>query len=874
VTEGKPVWSTPVGRRPLLVAAGAIAGAAALPGRSAQAATGATTRVAAATVDAIAGGTWLAGDTHVHDDHSSDGSFIRQIVSQEGPGTLSVGDQIGEGERIGLDWMPLTDHRTYDQHWDPQWTSSALLLVPGEEANGSPHATCIGAVDVVVDGIRPPGSAPHRHVQQSIWEAHAQGAAWGIAHPGDTQAENDSVIGATTVETWNRASEADVEVDWAENAWNNGFRFGAAGACDCHFKELWGVAGPGMPTTWVFAKAQTERAVLTALRAGRTTVSSSPVGAFVTIEADADGDGIFEGLGGDELTATGSSVTLRVRVQRAPGMQLLVYEAPGRSSTPLLDVVVKDIDETHTITAPMPMSVSHRWWRAEVRADGPPSGMTTNPQADIPKQADQLQAMTSAVFANRGTPAVPQPAIALPALSGSPSGAVVDVGGTDWHGFPDVAVNNQGTHVVCEDHDNGETAVVYTAPNGNRWVVAGGGARLPKVVAAGDDVWIAYQQELAQLPRNPQIWLRHIADAGATRHEAVRLSDGRGRQERPAIALLPDGRPVVAWQAATGSAVEVLAWTQGETAPAVLSLAGKVIKAPTPDDSRSARYPASLFPDIAVLPDAVVVSWQDNRNDVDPGWTGHNVPARAATEQFADNDPSHTLPDLSEPRTDPDGWEPMVSVRPLGASAWSTPIRVAPGTGFADCHPAVGATAEGVLVCAWDSRELKSSGTSPVIRTATSLDRGQTWTAPVDVDVTPRLHPTDPPTDFSQRPRLATDPDGRLRMVWYDARGTDWRWAVRTAVLQDGTWQPEGEIIRGGSCTWPAIDNGVVVATTDRASTAQRDLRQDIVLARVAGAPDPVVPEIPMPVVLPVLAAGLTAVLTRGRRRAASESAS
>ncbi|MCW2571218.1 MAG: hypothetical protein JWO88_1276, partial [Frankiales bacterium] len=170
---------------------------------------------AAATRDAIAGGSWLAGDTHVHDDHSSDGSFIRQGVSQQGPGNLSVGEQIGEGERIGLQWMPLTDHRTYDQHWDPQWTSSALLLVPGEEANGSPHATCLGAIDNVVDGANPPGSPSHRHVQQSIWEAHAQDASWGIAHPDDTRIENDSVVGASTIETWNRASLPDVEIDYA-----------------------------------------------------------------------------------------------------------------------------------------------------------------------------------------------------------------------------------------------------------------------------------------------------------------------------------------------------------------------------------------------------------------------------------------------------------------------------------------------------------------------------------------------------------------------------------------------------------------------------------------------------------------------------------
>ena len=108
----------------------------------------------AAWVSADARGMWLAGDTHVHDDHSSDGSLPRQESKQTLPGNLPVGDQIGQAEREGLDFVPLTDHRTYDQHWDPQWTSSELLLIPGEEANGSPHAIVLGNVDVVVELLR------------------------------------------------------------------------------------------------------------------------------------------------------------------------------------------------------------------------------------------------------------------------------------------------------------------------------------------------------------------------------------------------------------------------------------------------------------------------------------------------------------------------------------------------------------------------------------------------------------------------------------------------------------------------------------------------------------------------------------------------
>ena len=848
----RPVWQQPVGRRPLLLAAGAAAGAAALPSAPARAA---TRRTAAATTDAITRGTWLAGDTHVHCDHSADGSFIRQVVSQQGPGTLSAGDQIGEGERMQLDWMPLTDHRTYDQHWDPQWTSSALLLVPGEEANGSPHATCLGAVDVVVDGANPAGSASHRHVQQSIWEAHAQDASWGIAHPADVPAhiENECVVGADTIETWNRASVADAEVVFAEGRWNKGFRTGVAGACDCHFREVWGVAGPGMPTTWVLASTQTERAVLDALRAGHTTLSSSPAGAFVTLEADGDGDGVFEGVGGDELTVpAGTSVRLRIRTQRAPGMTLLVYAAPGRSAVPILTATVTGVDETRTLDVAMPDRPT--WWRAEVRQVGAPSGVTTTPQDNVPKQPDQLQAMTSPVFATPDAPALPEPTDPPPPVAGTATGSLVAVGGGTWHGFPDVAVGVDGPNVVAEAHLPGITAVTYRSPSGASRTLASGAARLPKVAVSGADVWVVYQDEQSQLPRNPQVYLVHSGDGGATFAAPVRLSDGRGRQERPAIALLPDGRPVVAWQAATGSAVEVLAWVQGDGAPAVLSLAGKTIAAPNPADSRSARYPASLFPDIAVLPDAVVVSWQDDRNDPDPLWTGHLDP-----QGIGDKDPTGVTPNDPGPKTDPDTWEPMVSVRQLDGSAWSAPVRVAPSTDRAQCHPALGASADGTLVCAWDSRLLKSSGTSPVITVSTSTDRGSTWSTPVEVDPAPDF--------FAQRPRLATDPDGSVRMVWYDARGADWRWAVRSAVLRGGEWQLEQEVLRGGNCTWPAVDQGVVVAATDRAARPQRDRTQEIVLATVAGAPTAAVPEVPLPVVLPVLAAGIGAAVARVRRR-------
>ena len=154
-------------------------------------------------------GMWLVGDTHVHDDHSSDGSLPRQESSQTLPGNLPVGDQIGQAELTGLDFVPLTDHRTYDQHWDPQWTSAELLLIPGEEANGSPHAIVLGAVDVIVDGANPPGSRPSATCSSPSGTHGRRTPCWHVAHPDDgefTKATARTTTPARRASTTSRCS--------------------------------------------------------------------------------------------------------------------------------------------------------------------------------------------------------------------------------------------------------------------------------------------------------------------------------------------------------------------------------------------------------------------------------------------------------------------------------------------------------------------------------------------------------------------------------------------------------------------------------------------------------------------------------------------
>ena len=322
-------------------------------------------------------GEWLAGDMHVHDDHSSDGSGTRQTTGQRGPGNVSVADQIGQGVQNGLKWLPLTDHRTYDQHNDPLWESGDLLLIPGEEANGSPHGNVLGAVDMIVQGGDTPGRPGFAKLQTSIWDAHSQGAAWSHNHPDDghlndddTPNERANALGGDMMEVWNKGDNIARELAYAENRWNAGYRFGIAGASDSHFRELWATSGPGLPATRAFAHQLSERGIVQGLHGGRTVISARVNGApLATLEADLDGDGVYEAIAGDEVVApSGTTGTLRIRVQLGVGTTVSLYKSPGKSAGALQTFLPVSPDETFTtaITA----GADPSWYYVEVRGPG------------------------------------------------------------------------------------------------------------------------------------------------------------------------------------------------------------------------------------------------------------------------------------------------------------------------------------------------------------------------------------------------------------------------------------------------------------------------------------------------------------------------
>jgi hypothetical protein len=104
-----------------------------------------------------------------------------------------------------------------------------------------------------------------------------------------------------------------------------------------------------------------EAAVLEAIGKGHAFISEDPTGHFLTLWADADGDGRFEHMMGDTLeVAEGSRITVRLQYRGLAGKKVRLLR--GRE---VIDEVVADAEE---VTRDLPIVVSEPGYlRAEVR---------------------------------------------------------------------------------------------------------------------------------------------------------------------------------------------------------------------------------------------------------------------------------------------------------------------------------------------------------------------------------------------------------------------------------------------------------------------------------------------------------------------------
>ncbi|MEN8718928.1 MAG: CehA/McbA family metallohydrolase [Oceanococcaceae bacterium] len=764
-------------------------------------------------------GLWLASDVHVHTDHSSDGSAFRQLSDDALPGNVSVADQILQSTLQGLDFLPLTDHRTYDQHWDPLWTSGAVLLIPGEESNGRPHANVFGGVDTILNG---PADEERgfRATQQGVWDAHGQAAVFQTNHANRDWTEDGVVpnvhantLGIDVIEAWNIGENITQQLQYAENRWNAGFLAGITASSDNHFRELWLLGfGPGAVQTEVFAAARTERAILNALRRGRTTLTDgTPLGARVELHADADGDGVFEGVVGDALTAMpGQPVTVQVRTERALGLDVLVYARPGLAAGPIQRFQVTQLAQNFTFDIPMPDT--HHWVRAEIRGPGVPR---VGLEASLADESDR-RALSSPVFLlPHGAIPQPQTDIAVPADRGTTDAAAQVFAAADqFSGFSDLAHTDAGVVSVAELHTETGTDVWFRRAGAAplRLNATEGFARFPRVAARGAQVWVVWEDERAgQMPRRPQIWARMSVDGGRQWQPEMRIDSSTARAIRPDLALTADGTPVFAWSDNTRRCFDVFVRI-GIDGPSDNLTADKACTPGTPLDTRSPRDPASLLPALAVAPgDIIHVVWQDNRFDINPGWTGQT----GFVGGFAGLD-----------RTDPDNWEILGRRFDPRDGSWQPATRISNNgnpedpddeSALADRHPTVAVSADNRVLVAWDSKPLRAAGVNSAIVMAHSADSGQNWS-------TPALVATDPEA-MSQRPAASAAATGGIDLVWMDSRDSDWRHRVWGTRWTGEPLTTATRLSGPGNAVWPRVDNGTLSFHSDRDTAVQRDWR-------------------------------------------------
>lgn len=335
------------------------------------------------------GGVWLAGDLHCHTVLSHDvwGGPDDDNTGLDESYTLgwTAGEQIAIAESRGLDFLAITDHNRVDALTLPEYRSDALTLLPGYEHSlpGGHAGVFVPRVDLLpttfagdfgdgeglrrfVDLVRERGGLTVLNHPFYGNESEGESIAWGY------DADASSVMDA--VEVWNISwaarhdtlpiadSDNHLSLAWWEQEILPRRRVPMVGGSDNHYRATTAIQGVGQPTTWVLAADRAPGALLDAIRAGRTTVSSQPPthgGARLTIAAiDEAGNGAV--VGGE--VASGRPIDVVVQVANGSGNTVRIVV----NGTTAYEKTVLAPTEEHRATVTLPAGA---WVRAELFAD-------------------------------------------------------------------------------------------------------------------------------------------------------------------------------------------------------------------------------------------------------------------------------------------------------------------------------------------------------------------------------------------------------------------------------------------------------------------------------------------------------------------------
>lgn len=347
---------------------------------------------------------WYRGDLHAHTPESSDAFNSGSAMT---PRQWS-----DECRRIGLDYLALTDHNVVSQNFSiADSAGSDVLLMAGEEMTNwfYGHATVSGiAPGDWFDWRQLPGQAQTPQAQRDartgtiqdfIRAAGASGAYVSTAHPlaatlawrffGDAAA--DPAARTDGLEVWTGPFQPDDQA--AVDSWDAMNRAGqhvvANGGSDLHgVRNTQGFVA-GTPTTVVHADALSKRAVVAALKAGRSFVTRHPSGVELYLSGTLPGQRAISGgtLYGDP----GDLAAFEVVVRRAAGMRLVVL----RDGAPVQTTPVGSEDERVAFESPVGAG---GFVRVEVR-----SAPTILPATPLASTLD-MEALANPVWLQVGSP--------------------------------------------------------------------------------------------------------------------------------------------------------------------------------------------------------------------------------------------------------------------------------------------------------------------------------------------------------------------------------------------------------------------------------------------------------------------------------------
>src|SRR3954470_22860495 len=356
------------------------------------------------------GGVWLPGDLHTHSTYSHD-VYGGPTDDNTGPDEfytagLPVAGKFLEGRERGLRFMAVSDHNDVRSVPELAGANQGLIAVPGYEHSIKGHAQMLGAtklydagdqgadaINAMADALRASGGLFQANHPAYRVASDAEFHACGSGGCADCRAINWTYgfdVRPDTIEIWNPSV---VRSDVSETYWecwlDRGERIGGTGGSDSHWLSLHAVAGPGQPTTWVYAPEASPAGVLQGLREGRTTVSGQPPelkGTRLLLDAPR------EGMIGDTV-----SPGTRLRV-RAPG---LAAPAVVRIRANGHQVLERELDPGQQVVFRAPRESG--WVRAVLLAKAKAPASTTTELGDPTPQRDGMPmlALTSPMYLTR-----------------------------------------------------------------------------------------------------------------------------------------------------------------------------------------------------------------------------------------------------------------------------------------------------------------------------------------------------------------------------------------------------------------------------------------------------------------------------------------